>query len=330
MVDFSANINPLGMPAAVRNAARQAVEDCAAYPDPACHELTQALAVAEGVQPPRLICGNGAADLIFRVVWAKAPKRAVLVAPGFAEYEAALGAAGCAIEYELLLEQEGFALTPRFLERLTPGVDMAFLCLPNNPTGTVVDEALLHKIIRRCGQAGILLVLDCCFLAFLDAPPAIPKPLPPHVLLLNAFTKLYAMAGLRLGYGICTDPGLLAAMHRCTQAWSVSLPAQAAGVAALREKDYLEQTRALIGSQRAFLTEGLRQRGMQVYGSQANFIFFRSMMPDLAPRLAQQGILIRGCGNYHGLDQNYYRVAVRTGEENRLLLAAIDQILAAV
>jgi len=323
VLDFSANISPLGMPEAVSRAAREAVAGCVHYPDPACRELTRAIARREGVRPEEVLCGNGAADLIFRAVLAARSRRALLIAPCFAEYGAALAAVDCEIVYEPLREENGFALTEGFLEKLAAGVDMAFLCDPNNPTGKTVDPGLMAEILRLCETRGILLVLDHCFADFVDSPPH--RPHGPHVLALKAFTKLYALPGLRLGYGICANKALLEKMRRCGQPWGVSVPAQAAGLAALAETEYVERARAMIRRERAFLIAGLAERGMRVYGSEANFVFFRAVSERLKEDLMRQGVLIRSCGNYPGLDAHYYRVAVKARGENEKLLAALDR-----
>lgn len=326
VLDFSANVNPLGMPSGVRRAAKLAVNEAVHYPDPLCRELKRAVAEHEGVRPGQVVCGNGAADLIFRLVLAKRPKKAVLPVPCFAEYEAALNTVDCEMAYETLSEEKGFALTEGFLTRLGPETDMVFLCDPNNPTGKTVEPSLLDAVVRHCEARGILLVLDRCFGDFLDSPPEKGCAFPSNVFVLKAFTKLYAMAGLRLGYGLCGDPALLERMEGACQPWSVSTPAQAAGVAALKETAYVEKSRRLIRIERAFLINELEARGMKVYGSEANSVFFRAQSQTLMEQLKAQGILIRSCGNYRGLDARYYRIAVRTHDENRQLISAMDKL----
>ena len=148
----------------------------------------------------------------------------------------------------------------------------------------------------------------------------------PNLLILKAFTKLYAMAGLRLGWCECSNEAVIRAMQKSGQSWGVSVPAQAAGIAALDERQYPEQTRRFLKTERAFLREGLERLGMQVLGSKANYLFFRAGTQELCPRLREQGILLRNCGNYRGLDGFWYRAAVRTREENELLLTVLSQI----
>ena len=148
----------------------------------------------------------------------------------------------------------------------------------------------------------------------------------PNLFVLRAFTKQYAMAGLRLGFGVCSNKALLRNMHRCGQPWSVSVPAQQAGVAALQCSAYWKQSLALIDTERAFLMQALQQRHMQVTPAKANYILFYSPVP-LEQKLKAHHILIRSCENFRGLKKGYYRIAVRTHAENLMLLDAIDRIL---
>lgn len=216
LLDFSANLNPLGMPEEVRQALCSHVEEYAAYPDPLCRSLRQALAEHHRLCPEWFLCGNGAADLIFRLAFGTRPKRALIPAPTFAEYAQALTEAGCETTRYVLSEQQDFLLDERFLKTVQPGVDLVFVCNPNNPTGLITQRSLLERLLERCEQVGARLCVDECFLDFLPEEPLLTV-LPllekhPNLLVLRAFTKLYAMAGIRLGYGVCSDPQLLSAM----------------------------------------------------------------------------------------------------------------------
>lgn len=321
--DFSANINPLGVPDRVRQAVADCIGDLANYPDPACRKLRRAVAEFEKVPGENLIFGNGAAELIFAAAFAKKPKQALLLAPGFAEYEQALEAAGCAVRFYDLREKTGFYPGEDYFDRITEDLDMAFLCSPNNPTGVCLRPEFLLRAAERCREKGVLLVLDECFNGFLDDPEAcsMKRKLAayPNLLILKAFTKLYAMPGLRLGYAMSADRELLGEMERMLQPWNVSLPAQEAGTAALGEKAYVEEARNLIKKERVYLTEGLGKLGFTVFEPSANFIFFKGPV-GLADFCKARGYLIRDCKNYRGLSEGYYRIAVRRHEENTALL----------
>ena len=332
MLDFSANLNPLGLPPKAKEALAASIDTWSAYPDPHASALTKALAAAEGVPARWIQLGPGAADLIFRVALGLRPRRALTLAPTFSEYGAALEAAGCRVDYHPLQAEAGFALDGSLLPHLEEGFDLVILCNPNNPTGRTADPSLLRRILVRCRELGALLLVDECFNPFLDRPEAHTlKPLLgqfPNLLLLKAFTKLYAMAGLRLGYLFCADRALLERLEACSPSWSISAPAQAAGLAALEDTGYLEESLALIRRERPWLQQQLERLGLAVLGGEANYLFFRCDQPaPLAPRMERQGVLIRSCENYRGLSAHYNRVAVRTRPENERLLQALERAL---
>ena len=328
-LDFSANVSPLGLPEGVAQAITAALPHADCYPDPLCRELRAKLALHEQLPEEQILCGNGAADLIFRLVLARRPRAALVTAPSFAEYTAALETVGCTVERCFLKDADDFAVTESFLDAIHPGLDMVFLCQPNNPTGQLTPPALVERILRRCATCGALLVVDECFLDFLpDGDTLSGKALLPAggLVILKAFTKLYGMAGVRLGYCLSADTALLDAMRQAGQPWAVSSLAQAAGVAALDETAYVEQVRALIAQQRPRLTAGLRALGLRVLDGRANYLLFRA--PEtLGGQLLQKGIVLRSCANYPGLDAGWYRTAVRTGPENEHLLKALAEVL---
>ena len=329
-LDFSANVSPLGLPQGVADAIVAALPTADRYPDPLCRELRTALSRAEQLPEPWILCGNGAADLIYRLGWALKPRRALLPAPTFAEYAAALESVGCEVKRKTLHEADDFAVTEAFVQAVNQSIDLVFLCQPNNPTGQITPPELVQRLVRRCADCGAVLVVDECFLDFLQQRDALTaKPLlqtAPNLVILKAFTKLYAMAGVRLGYALCSNTALLAKMQAAGQPWGVSSLAQAAGAAALRETAYADAVRALIADQRPKLAAGLRALGLQVIEGSANYLLFRA--PEtLGVALQQRGVCLRSCGNYPGLSAGWYRTAVRTAPENEQLLQTMREVL---
>ena len=330
-LDFSANTNPLGTPPAVRRAVVEAASRLNQYPDPYCRALVGALASFEGIPETVLLCGCGAAELIFSFCAAVKPRRALELAPTFSEYATALEAVGAAVDRYTLTSANNFTLTEAFLPFLEAGRwDALFLCNPNNPTGQTIPPALLEAILALCRKKGTRLFVDECFLDLTDGGGDLSlKPLlslHPELCILKAFTKSYGMAGLRLGYCLSGDSALLQAMGRTVQPWNVSLPAQAAGVAALGETAFLERARGLVLRERAYLRRGLEKLGLYVCPSQANYLLFSAPVPLLQP-LLERGILIRDCANYPGLGPGWYRAAVKRRRENQALLAALRELL---
>lgn len=329
MLDFSANINPLGTPAAVIEAACKGVNDSANYPDPLCRELIQAIAGQEGVETEQVICGNGAADLIFGLCLALKPQKALLLAPSFYEYEQALRAVGCDIRYHYLKEEDDFHLKEDYLDALNDDIDIAFLCNPNNPTGIPTNKSFLLEVLARCREKDIFFVADECFNDFLAEPErySLKDQLEENknFFILKAFTKIYAMAGLRLGFGLTDHQALLAKIKQCTQPWSVSIPAQKAGIAAIKEEKYVKTTLQLIKKERAYLRDALQNAGYFVYDSAANYLFFKGPASLYADCLNKR-IVLRDCGNYEGLKKGFYRIAVKKHEDNERLIETLQSL----
>ena len=329
MLDFSVNVNPLGLSRKVIEAAKKGVVRAAQYPDSRCRELRAALSEKMGIPGECFIFGNGAADLFFSLVLAEKPKRAVIPVPAFSEYAHALRTVGCRIEEYVLRREEQFTLTEDFLECLTPETDIVFLCSPSNPAGQVIPRELLCRIADRCEAARIRLVVDECFIDFLPEPSEFTMERMSEqyscLFVVQAFTKIHAIPGLRLGYGITSDLALLERIQQVRQPWSVSTPAQAAGLAALQDSDRVQAARELVCSERRRMEKELREAGVEVIPSKANFILMYSPY-DLFSLLKDRGILIRDCSNYSGLRKGWYRTAVRRKEENDRLLEAIRQV----
>jgi threonine-phosphate decarboxylase len=328
LIDFSANINLMGISESVISAACAGVRRSANYPDVECRELRKSISEAAGVPMDHIICGNGAADIIYSMVLALKPKKALLPVPSFYEYEKALSIIDCELEYVALKEENQFQLQEDFLDLITADLDIIFLCNPNNPTGNLIEQKLMNQIISKCEELDIWLVVDECFLDFVedgrDYSVLEQTEKAKHLMILKAFTKLYAMPGLRLGYGISSNMEFLAQMKEVSQPWNVSIPAQMAGIAALREIEYVDNSLELIRKERAYLKDELNKLGFRVFDSKANYIFFQAVA-GLTPYCFERGILIRDCSNYRGLGDGYYRIAVRNHHENLQLLKILEE-----
>lgn len=326
-LDFSSNINPLGMPQAVKDAIVRSAEYCDVYPDPYCRKLRESISAYEKIQCDRILCGNGAAELIYAYAYALDDDRpALIVAPTFCEYQKALCAAGKSVEYYLLREDRDFALTEDILNTDFSRYSAVFLCTPNNPTGIAAAPELLYTLAGTDARV----FADMCFLDMTDKAERydLPKLIEayPNVTVLKAFTKSYAMAGVRLGYVLSSDSVFLEQMSEKTQCWNVSAAAQQAGIAAASCEGWLKKSVKDIKAERERLTDILLSCGIKVYPSEANYLLLQTKI-DLYEQLLQRRILIRDCSDYIGLSKGYYRVAVRTADENNRLLTAIKEVL---
>lgn len=330
-VDFSANINPLGLPQSVKNAIAAACGDCEKYPDPLCRCLRAALSDYEGVPEQSIFCSNGASEILYRIAWAFKPRGVLVTAPAFSEYRQASETVGAEIHLYHLREENGFEIAPDILPMIDGTIEIVFICNPNNPTGIPTPRETIRQIADRCRQTDTLLVVDECFMDFLanGAECYSAKPLLKeydNLILLKAFTKIFAMPGIRLGYCLTGNLDTIERLSVCGQPWSVSTFAQAAGVAASKEKAFVERSRAYVGTERTYLARGLAALGFKVYPSSANYLFFKADSADLKARLLQKGFLIRSCANFDGLDGRYYRAAVRAHDENAALLGALEAL----
>ena len=369
-LDFSVNTNRLGMPQAVRDAVIASAAAWEQYPDALCRKLRRAAAAfyeADGTPIPEdwLVFGNGASDILYAVVSAIRPKQAILLAPGFSEYEQALRMCGCEIRWLHLKEENGFSLESAREElyaMLCDGSEDAskidsvptlsskhenvwekilILGNPNNPTGRAISSTELERLAEVCRETHTWLMLDECFQWFLDTRREgsfvgnLLNGVGDHVILLNALTKICSMAGLRLGYGIIPNAGLRERLEKFRQPWSVSAPAQAGGVAAFAvladhsEGNLLEWTVKSLQTERPRLAEKLEELGFIVYPSQTNYLLFRSPDEDSCDYkqgCLEHGILIRACENFEGLNRHYYRVAVRNRGENERLINILKEV----
>ena len=328
VLDFSANINPLGAPDRVKKAVIDCVSAIERYPDPYSTELRKKLAEHEGVSAENIVCGNGADDLIFRIVNVLKPKKALVCAPTFTEYSRALTENGSEVHEHFLAEDNCFAMSESFLAELGGGFDMCFICTPNNPTGCLIAPDVLKKLARKCAEKGTILVCDECFLGFVEGAErySLACFLNENCIILKAFTKLYAMAGIRLGYAVCGNRSVAGMIQKIGQFWSVSALAQRAGIAALSEDEYVRKSRAYISEERRFLAAEMSALGVKVFDSAANFLLLKSCA-GLAEKMIAEGILIRDCSNFSGLSDGFYRVAVRTHDENIRLISALGRCI---
>lgn len=328
-LDFSVNTNPFGPLPEVVEAALGSGAELDHYPDPYCRELVRAIALKEQLPEEFILCGNGAAELIDLYVRALRPRMALEAAPTFSEYRRSLTAAGCEVRDVVLTRESGFTWEESVLDRLDKEQpDLLVLCNPNNPSGRLISPSLLDRILARSDERGIAVLIDECFIDLADRRESRTTDLAryPGLMILNAFTKSHSLAGLRLGYCMTADSRLLARMSRLSQPWNVSVPAQRAGTVAAGRSDFLIESRAKIYEQRAALSAGLKDLGLEVLPSEANFLLLRGPM-GLDAELEQRGILIRHCANYHGLSNGWYRIAVRPEEENKVLLNTLSAIL---
>lgn len=332
IIDFSANINPFGVPDSVSRAIAENMNKLSNYPDTACRKLIKTLGDFHSVNPEYIVCGNGGADLIFRLADVLRPKNAIVPVPSFSEYGEALEKSGCNVEYMKI--PEPFEITDSiFLQLEKCEYDFLALCSPNNPTGLLIEPELLEKIIKYAEERNIFVLLDECFYDMTGDMTGVQSMISkaakyPNMFVLKSMTKMYAIPGLRLGYGVCSDAELIQRVSLCGQPWPVNSLAQAAGCAAVQDVEYRRNFLEFLKTEREYLYDGLCRLGLKVWKPDANFIFFRAEgIDDLDRRLLPERILIRHCDTYRGLDSEYYRTAVKQHNDNQYLLSCLEKII---
>jgi len=330
LIDFSANINPLGMPATLKRALMENLELAQRYPDPDYVALHQALAKHHQVPQRWLMAGNGETELIFQLLAHLAPRHALLLTPGFAEYRRVLSRVGCRISDYPLTEADGWQPDDRLVAALTADLDCLILCTPNNPTGLMPDRRLMQAIVSRCAELGIALVVDEAFIDFMPNAAGCTGWLAenPHLWVLRSLTKFYAIPGLRLGYVINSDEQQVAALRAGREPWTINAFAALAGEIVLNDEAYQQATFQWLETERPFLLQALNALPeITVWQGEANYLFFRyDGDKDLQRGLLAQRILIRSCANYPGLDKRYFRVAVKSRADNEALITALTDI----
>lgn len=302
IIDFSASINPLGLSKGIKKALRDNLDKIIHYPDPDSNDLVKSIARYWKIKEENILPGNGSSELIYLIIHTFRPRKVFIPFPTFSEYEKAARA----IKY----------VRGRSLH-------ISFICNPNNPTGDLV------KVPEFKG----LRIIDETFMDFLpdeDKYTMIWRATKSRkIIVLRTFTKFFAIPGLRLGY-LAGHKDMIMMLKQHLPPWNINSLAQIAGVV-LKDKKYIEKTREVVQRERRFLFERIsRISTLKPYPSVTNFILVKTdglSSKTLKKKLIQKGILIRDCSNFRGLDNRYFRIAVRSHKENKKLIDALESIL---
>ena len=322
-IDFSVNVNPLGVPLNVKQAMVEAINHIGEYPDIRYNLLAETCASKLDIKKEHLIFGNGSSELFVAIANTLRPNKVVIPVPSFLGYEYAFSNVCENIFYYHMKEEDGYRLTEELLNTLY-GSDCIVIANPNNPTGATIDKSLLIGILDVCNNENIKVILDECFIEFTEEESMIDLTEKySNMIIVRSFTKIYAIPSVRLGYMICSDDSMVDAIRRNLPEWNVSGLAQCAGVECFKCTDYITETKEYVKKEREFLCAELRKLGIKVYDSLANylFIYFENALYDI---LLNHGLLIRDCSNYRGLSDGYYRIAIKTHEENKHLISVLN------
>ena len=324
-LDFSVNLNPMGCPEEVLDAALLAARETANYPDITQTEFRKAVAKAEGIQGDNIVGGNGASELLMAIVNMIRPKKALLPVPSFYGYEHVLHSVpGCEIEHYIL--SESFELAESFADAINESTDIVILGNPNNPTGRVISKNVLIRIMDRCKETGTALIVDECFIKLSNGGISARNYINdyPDLYVVDAYTKLFSIPGVRVGFAItCAENAK--ELWRYLPEWNMSVFANRAGIMCAEltgEGSFTKKSQEMIAREREYLVKELSALGIRTYPSDTNFILIQSDR-KLYNILINKGILIRDCRNFAGLDEGFYRIVVRDHESNLRLISEI-------
>lgn len=347
ILDYSSNINPYGLPENLKKEIFEKLFVLERYPDPDYIELREKIAEKNNLNIENIIVGNGATEIIFLFMKILSPKKVLIVSPTFGEYERAIKASTLAndnleINYFELKEAENFVLNIKNLEtELENNYDLLILCNPNNPTGQFLKLKKLEEILKICEQKNTKLFVDEAFVEFVEdwenESIINSKEIKENLFVIRAFTKFFAIPGLRLGYGICFNKNLLKKMLEKKEPWSVNNIADLAGQTVLDDENYIQKTKEWIKDQKKYMYENLNKiEGLRAYKTEVNFILLKIEdnllekgldVKNLRKKMLEKGILIRDASNFIYLDKHYFRLAIKDKLNNEKVIESLSSIL---
>lgn len=327
IIDFSANINPLGPPSWVRRVISRNLADIIHYPDPECYEFVQAIAKKYAAQADCIVPANGTTEILYQLPTVLPCKRAIVPVPSYIDYQKVMELHGIDIVHYHLLPENNFKPEINGIADILQAGDLLILGSPNNPTGVVVDSDDIIELAKDFPQSWF--VVDEAFLDFVENGSSVAGAAA-NIITLHSLTKFYAIPGLRLGFGVF--PAEIAAkLRKILPPWSVNSLAQAVGARLFTDDSYHQQTRQNFTTLHKNLLARLSSiSGLTVFPSAANYFLVKIngklSSEELFDKLLDHNITIRVCANYQGLDSSYFRVAVRNREENDQLIKALEKI----
>ncbi len=332
ILDFSSNLNPLGPPPEVIKLLEEEgilLKEATTHPPEYPFELEKALAAHWKVDEENLAVIPGSVYGIYLIFQLLRPEKTVMHVPTFSEYSRAAQAVGSEIVAHKTSKERGFRLClGEYSWRIEPGIQVAVLCNPNNPTGYLMPLDEVDALARWCDREGCYLLVDEAFVEFTSQGSAVDLVREhSHLVVLRSFTKAFAIPGLRVG-AVVGPEALMKRVKESTPPWSISGIGQKACMLALNCQGYLEKTRALVKEERERLRRDLSGLGLIPVPSWANYLLLQLPQgltgENLQSRLLKHKILIRCCDNIPGLDHRYIRISVRRSEENQQLLSTLQ------
>lgn len=337
LLDFSANINPFGMPPKLKEHLKNNLDRCINYPDPQSIDLKRRLGAYTGLHDSNICVGNGALDLLYLIFHRVNIKKVVIPAPTFIEYEKAARTSGAEVVYYERLEKEGFRINCNelFSFAIENNADAVLICNPNNPTSTTESADDIVKIIKKAAEYNIVVIIDEAFIELTKnmqelTVSAFVEEFP-NLYVIRAFTKYFGIPGLRLGYCLSSKKNI-SEMEDIQPSWPINTLASEAGIVFESDKEYISRTNEWIGIEPDYLYDKLSMISeLKVFPPETSFILCKLLERDwnaerLGELLLKDKILIRNAGNFVFLDDSYFRIAVKDRISNDILISALKNI----
>lgn len=338
VLDFSSNINPLGVPESFRETLLERLDDFTRYPDIKYRALREELAGYLGFDNPEMIIpGNGAVEIIFKAIMSLDISAMINLSPTFSEYARAARQKGVPV-LDLNAYDEGFArLNLDHILALVKPKSLVVLCNPNNPTGTFVEKDEMCHLARGLKEKDCYLLIDEAFIEFTEDYPqnSMVRELNryPNVIIIRAATKFFGMPGIRLGFGVTKNGELVKGIEEQLEPWNVNAAAVVAGCTVYRDKEYINASRRWVKEEREFLFDRLKEiEGLTAYPSKANYHLVKIRQEkidawELKKLMIDQGVLIRTPDGFNYLSPFHFRLAVKDRESNERVVAALREVL---
>jgi len=331
ITDFSANINPFGLPESISQLVADNIEKITHYPDPENRYLTEEISRFFNINTNHIICGNGSNQLLYLLLGYLRPQRALICIPSYSEYQKACVVAGTKCIFVGTSAKSGFKPDIGELARQSGRAGFLFICNPNNPTGNLLGREEMEYILDACQKQGTFLMVDEAFLDFAGNDLSMSNLVEKYdnLAVLKSLTKFFAMPGLRLGF-MAGGPNLVDKLKFMQPTWSVNHLAQAVGAGFLKDNGYIQRTIDYVSKEKDRFYHQLKSiPSLEPFYPSANFILLKILKKGTdSKKLAEycikrHHILIRDCSNFRGLDRSYIRVAVRLKAENNRLLKVL-------
>jgi len=336
ILDYSANINPLGFPTGTKDAIMDNFNILLHYPDPEYQELKKSIAGFVNTRIDNILLGNGAVELIYLLCNMLKPNRLTIVVPTFSEYARAATSSGARIKQIALNEEDNFSLPLEKILASLPDSQVLFICNPNNPTGNLFPRDQLEFIAQKCSQHEVLLVVDESFIEFTlsnKENSLINLVDGNKIFVLSSLTKILGIPGLRIGYGVGHSL-LIKKLNLKKDPWNINCFAELAVKAGLSDQLFFEKTRQLVSMEKDFVYEKLDNIiGIEPFPSEVNFLLAKITRSGLTStklveEMALKKILIRDCSNFSGLSDKYIRLGIKNRANNLTMIEALTSVIA--